>query len=75
MHRYSFSTQLMCSSPSLRKADLVNVVNVKEVLVHLSKIYVVENNFGNEILSEFPKKARTILEKMEIDPLLKSRHQ
>jgi len=59
----------------LGKADLINVVNVKEVLVHLSKIYVVEDNFGNEILSEFSKKARTILEKMEIDPLLKSGHQ
>ena len=75
MHRYRFSTQLMCSPPSLRKAGLINVVNVKEVLVHLSKIYVVENNFGNEILSEFPKKARTILEKMEIDSLLKSGRQ
>ena len=74
MHRYSFSTQLMYSF-LLGKADLINVVNVKEVLVHLSKIYVVENNFGNEILSEFSKKTRTILEKMEIDSLLKSRHQ
>ena len=59
----------------LRKTDLINIARAKEVLVHLSKIYVVENNFGNEILSEFPKKARTILEKMEIDPLLKSGHQ
>ena len=41
---------------TLRKANLINLVNIKEVLVHLSKIYVVENNFGNEILSEFPKK-------------------
>lgn len=74
MHRYSFSTQLIYSLP-LRKADLINVVSVKEIFVHLSKIYVVEDNFGNEILSEFSKKTRTILEKMEIDPLLKSGHQ
>jgi hypothetical protein len=58
----------------LRKADLINVASVKEILVHLSKIYIVEGNFGNEILSEFPKKTRTILEKMEIDLLLKSEH-
>jgi len=50
-------------------------VSVKEVIVHLSKIYVVEDNFGNETPSEFSKKTRTILEKMEIDPLLKSGHQ
>ena len=69
MHRYSFSTQLIYSPP-LGKADLINVVSVKEIFAHLSKIYVVEDNFGNEILSEFPKKARTILEEMEIHPLL-----
>ena len=40
----------------LRKTDLINIASVKEVLVHLSKIYVVEGNFGNEIISGFPKK-------------------
>jgi len=74
VHRYSFSTQLRCPLP-IRKADRINVVSVKEVIVHLSKIYVLEDIFGNEILSEFSKKTRTILEKMEIDPLLKSGHQ
>jgi len=29
----------------------------------------------NEVLSEFPNKARTILEKMEIGSLLRSGHQ
>jgi hypothetical protein len=72
MHRYSFSTQLMYFlTPG--KADLINVVSVKEVLVHLSKIYVVEGNFGNETLSEFSKKTRTILEKMEIRPITQIR--
>jgi hypothetical protein len=60
---------------ALRTADLTNVVSVKEVLVHMSKIYVVEDSFGNEILSEIPKKARKILEKMKVDLLLKSEHQ
>lgn len=60
---------------TLRKAELINVVSVKEVLVHLSKIYVVEDSLGDEILSEVPKKARKILEKMEIDLLLKTEHQ
>jgi hypothetical protein len=59
----------------LRSADLTNVVSVKEVLVHMSKIYVVEDSFGNEILSEVPKKARKILEKMKVDLLLESEHQ
>ncbi len=36
---------------------------------------VVEDGFGNDILSEFPKKARELLEKMGIDLLLKSGHQ
>lgn len=59
----------------LRKADLINVVSVKEVLVHLSKIYVVEDGFGDDILSEVPKKARELLEKMGIELLLNSGHQ
>ena len=64
MHHYSFFTQLMYSPP-LRNADLINIVSVKKVLLHLSKIYVVEDNFGDVTLSEFSTKARTILEKME----------
>lgn len=60
---------------TLRKAELINVVSVREVLVYLSKIYVVEDNQGNEILSEIPKKSRDLLEKMDVSLLLKTRHQ
>ena len=60
---------------TLRKAELINVVSVREVLVYLSKIYVVEDNQGNEILSEIPKKSRELLEKMDVNLLLKTRHQ
>ena len=45
------------------KADVINVVSVKELPVHLSKIYVVEDVMGIDLLSEVPKKARNILEK------------
>jgi transposase len=60
---------------TLRKAGLINVVSVKEMLVNLSKVCVVEDKLGKEFLSEVPKKARTILEKMKIDLLLKTEHQ
>jgi len=59
----------------LRGAELINVISVKEFLIHLSKIYVVEDNVGSELFSEVPKKARLLLEKTGVDLLRNSGHQ
>jgi len=50
----------------LRRAELMNAVGVKEMLVNLSKIYVVEDKLGKELPSPALKKTRTIIEKMGI---------
>jgi len=56
---------------ALRKANLINVVSVKELLTHLSKIYIVEDFRGEEILSEIPKRSRELLEKLKLENILR----
>ena len=47
------------------KKELLNKYSVKDVLLHLSKIYKIKIN-NEEILSEVPKQTKTLIDKLNL---------
>lgn len=49
----------------LKEKELLNKYSVKDVLLHLSKVYKIKIN-NEEILSEIPKQTRNLIEKLNL---------
>ncbi|MEM4058797.1 MAG: IS1634 family transposase, partial [Thermoplasmata archaeon] len=55
----------------IKKAGLTKDLSVNELLIELSKVYLVENTDGKVAYSEIPKKVENLISKIGIDILPK----
>ncbi|MEM3787044.1 MAG: hypothetical protein QXZ59_06640, partial [Nitrososphaeria archaeon] len=55
----------------IKKAGLTKDLSVNELLIELSKVYLVENTDGKVSYSEIPKKVENLISKIGIDILPK----